>query len=416
MRAMGIAVRWGIVVAAAAACGPAHAKEPGKSQVDDLLAKAERFLPDEPEKAIELFGKAAAVAQTHKSLVLEQRAAEAIEALFQRTEPPPDPSPANVTRAARPKARTLLAIVMGTLDPKRNGAYVSAHTLAAEVLADAVALGDGAHVEECAAVLAAHASTPNSGAAAAALSQWAEGMLAVKKGIPARAEGLLEAAVRTFAANGWLAQATSAATELAALHLAAKDDVKAAAALSLAAACVGPTSDLIVVQEWIRVVKGRLLNASPAALEPFTRTTAPFVGRGADGAAAGRVGEMKALTDLGKVWGALMPSKPVVSVTRDRDMFVVKPPYPRKLPPEPLPFPRGERPWDDEGGLTLLFGGPAVALGQIDLAGGRGQPGEALAPSRVRAFYLLAPGETWTVQRDGAVLVAPKEVPKGKGK
>ena len=49
----------------------------------------------------------------------------------------------------------------------------------------------------------------------------------------------------------------------------------------------------------------------------------------------------------------------------------------------------------------------AVALRMVDLGGLEGQPGERLRPSRVRAFHLLADGETYGVAKSGTVTIAP---------
>ena len=381
--------------------GTALAKDPSRSAVDEFLARAERAA-DEPEKAATFYGQAVAAAQTLKDLLLERKAADALEAWFAKVEPRTD-----VRRSTRPRAREVLAEVMAALDPKRSGAMVSAHALAAEVLADSVALGDGAHVEDAAKVLTAHAGSPKPGAAAAALARWAEGMAAEAHNDAAKADAALEAAAKTLAANGWLAQAASAATELAALRLAAQDDAKAAQALAIAAAAVRDDTDAAVIDAWILVAKGRLLGASPAALEPLTKVAsvkrpagaAMKGGRGGNGARGGG-GDV---SSLGRLWSRLGPDKPVVSVTRDKTGLTIRPTY--RTEAVTLAVRDGQRTWEDEGGVTLLLAGPAVTFAMIDLSGLEAQPGDVPVPSRVRAFYLLAEGETWTVTKAGTVTV-----------
>jgi hypothetical protein len=298
---------------------------------------------------------------------------------------------------------------MKALDPKRHGAFVSAHAIASGLLADAASLGDDAQVEESCAVLAAFAGTPKSGRAAASLAQWAEGMRAARAGDAAKAESSLDAAARAFAANGWLAQATAAATELAALRWARKAESGTDDALGIAASIVTADSDAGVVREWIQAVGRRLAGAPPPALASFEKATAPFAGTASAGAAGGKGGAGGSpggdVSELGKIFPKHGADKALAKATRTKDGFVVLTAY-RKESSEPQPLGRGERPWDDGGGITLSLAGPSVALRMLDLQGTAGGPGERTRASRVRALYLLAVGETWAVAKSG-VTVTP---------
>jgi hypothetical protein len=172
---------------------------------------------------------------------------------------------------------------------------------------------------------------------------------------------------------------------------------------------VTDASDKVVVQEWMRTVARRLPGAPPEALAPFAKATAAFDHASSVGTAGGKGGKGASaggdVSDLGRLLGKGPSEKPLVRVTRTEDGFVIRPGY-RKEPSAPRPLGRGEQAWDDDGGLTLSFAGPSVALRRLDVEGTAGGPGERLRPARGRAFYLLAVGETWSVARS-VVTVSP---------
>jgi hypothetical protein len=68
-------------------------------------------------------------------------------------------------------------------------------------------------------------------------------------------------------------------------------------------------------------------------------------------------------------------------------------------------FAEGEK-HANRGGVTLAFSGRGVALRMLDLVGNRGQPGESSEAGSVRAYYLLAEGETWSVSKEGIVTIS----------
>jgi hypothetical protein len=81
-----------------------------------------------------------------------------------------------------------------------------------------------------------------------------------------------------------------------------------------------------------------------------------------------------------------------VSVFWDRKLQHVQPVAPRVT-------------YFDHGGMTLAFCRHAVALVMLDREGRRGQPGERTHPSPATPFYLLARGETWSVNGKGVVTI-----------
>ena len=61
-----------------------------------------------------------------------------------------------------------------------------------------------------------------------------------------------------------------------------------------------------------------------------------------------------------------------------------------------------------KSGVTLAFHGAQVCLRMVDLVGLDGAPGDGAGCDPARAFYLVAPNETWSVSKDGVVSIAKK--------
>jgi hypothetical protein len=385
----------------------AWAKDPPKSKADELLKQGQAAAATDPGKAATLYGQAVAAAHKANDLPREEAAANALEALLDAAEGDADPTPDKEKRAGRPKARAILAAVLGALDAKRHGAFVSAHAIATELLGDAVAAGDGLHVDAAAAALATYASTPKTGKAGPALASWGEGVRAARAGDAVKADAALSAALSTFVAEEWLSPATYAATELAALRVKASE-TGAAKALEGAAGLVQPESDKIVVQEWMRVVATRLPGAPETTLADFRRVTAPFdhaASEGTAGGAGGRGADAgENVSKLGAFLSKPSVNWPFVSATRTARGLALKGGF-EKDPIGTHKLRRGQQHWED-GGLTVAIAGWAVALRTMDLVGTAGQPSERLRPSRGRAFYLLGIEEGWSVSKAGVVSVS----------
>ena len=60
----------------------------------------------------------------------------------------------------------------------------------------------------------------------------------------------------------------------------------------------------------------------------------------------------------------------------------------------------------DEGGLTLGFADWAVGVAMADPEGLMGQPGESSRMKAGHAWYRLARGETWSLSKDGVVVIS----------
>jgi hypothetical protein len=386
----------------------AWAKDPPKSPIDEVIAQAKSAGAADPARAGALLGQAVSLAQKARDLQRESTAADALEELADDLDGRDVPAAADGTRQARPGSRALLAATMKAIDAKRHGAFVSAHALATVLLREAVAHGDGVFVEEAAVALLAYEATPKAGKASAPLARFAEGLRAVGAKDAAKADAMLSQAFEAFAANGWLALALDAATERVAGLLAAKDEARATEAVAKAAALVNADSDFDAVQTWETNGRRRWAGAPPAVLAPFEKAVANRPGgvgaKGGRGGAGGS-GSGGNVSDLGRYWPKAGADKPFVTLTRTKDGLVARAAF-RKEAAEPLALQQGQRHWDD-GGVTVALAGWAVALRIVDFEGLRGQPGERSRPSKARAFYPLAEGETWGVSKNGVVTVTP---------
>jgi hypothetical protein len=390
-----------LLLLGAAGARVAQAKDPAQ---DALKEASQAAAAKDVAKAADAYGRAFALLQKAHDLVGESLAADTLEDWFDGLS---DDAPAAApgSKPAPPPTTQALFGLMRALDPKRSGAFLSAHALATEILRDAVRRGDLSLVDDAAAVLVARGALPKAGKACAALAHLAEGMRAEKAGDAAAAETGLFAAANEFADHAWLAHAAAASTELAALRWRTRQDAAGvAAALKIPLALLDEGSDVSVVKDWRDDVEARLAGAPPAATDAFRTATDALAARKTPSSAGGRGGRDGGLvSEVGKHLARAPKDKPFVSVTRKREGFVVKPAW-QKDPTLPLRFRGGELHWD-AGGVTLGFADRAVALCIVDPEGTQGQPGERSRPLRVRAFYLLAAGETWQVSEAGGVAV-----------
>jgi hypothetical protein len=128
-------------------------------------------------------------------------------------------------------------------------------------------------------------------------------------------------------------------------------------------------------------------------------------GAGGAGGAGGRAGE-EPVSPLGTALRKTPRGKPLATVARTGIGFELRVSWDPKF--------RGIHERQDgvkhmdEGGLTLSFADWSVGVAMVDPVGTRGQPGEGSHPRPGRAFYRLAPGETFALLKEGAVQVTSK--------
>lgn len=364
-------------------------------------------------KAAGRFGDAVAAAQAAGDLQAEESIAQALEELVRKVEmdairrrAQPD---ASAAPADAPSVPALLVAVMRPLDAGRCGAYVSAPVLARNLLLLATESGDFGPVADVAAVAAAHARKPASGRAAAVVAKYAEGMRAEADGKFDVAAPLLDTAATDSAKAGWLDLVAHAGTEAAFAWVKAGSPEKAAASMTAAASAVGATPNLNRINGWSGFAKKRLADAPEAVTKPLADLVEKSKGPNSVSAAGGRGGRggkagEEPVSDIGKLLPKLAKGKPFVTVKCTPKGLEIH--WTTGADEKPV------RPFDEmvriaeAGGVTLALQNRSVALMMVDLKGTRGQPGEASEASQVRAFYLLADGETWSVSKEGIVTIA----------
>lgn len=370
----------------------------------------------DPLKAAERFGDAVAIAQAAGDLQAEATAADAMaeflrDVMIQRmTARPAEPG---ATAEQAPATGNLLAAAMKRLEAGRCGAYVSAPVLARTILLLASETGDTSGVDDAARVAAAHATKASSGRAAPVVARYAQGLkAAVEKRFDA-ATGPLDTAMKDAGKAGWFDLASHAGTELAAAWVGAGDAANATAALDAVAALCKDDTPRHAVRRWQDCVNARLADAPEAvrksAEDAFKRLLAggesvsAAGGRGGKGGAGGNADE-EPISDVGRLLRKLGKGKPIVTATctaKGIDVHWLTAPGVKCL----VPFEDGEK-VADEGGVTVSCSRHAIALRMVDLVGNRGQPGESSEMDPLRAYYLLAEGETWSVSKEGVVTIS----------
>jgi hypothetical protein len=342
-------------------------------------------------EAAKAFGKAAALAHKANDVFAEQLVAAKLSAA--------------VLGGPPSSHGDVIAAVLGALDPKRAGAYVSARALAADLLFEATREGQTGHVAEAAKALAAATAAPKSGKAVKALAAYAKGLQAVAAGKGAASIDPLTETLTVAAAEDWIDVAFHAGTELAAQAIATGRPEAAAAALTIVSKLFTPTVDRDHVQNWRKLVKNRLAGAPPEVMAPYDEAMKPF-GGGTSSGAGGKGGRGQVpggKSKLGRVWDGLSPTAAIATAKRVDDGFELTFAYEGRMK---QPLGPGLDVGDEGGGVMLVFHGRGVALAVLDLIGTAGQPGGTSYLSAGTPLYRLAKGETWSVSRQGIVTIS----------
>lgn len=342
-------------------------------------------------EAAKAFGKAAALAHKANDVFAEQLVAAKLSATVLGG---PPSSHADV-----------IAAVLGALDPKRAGAFVSARALAADLLFEATREGQTGHVAEAAKALAPATAAPKSGKAVKTLAAYAKGLQSVAAGKGAASIEPLTEALTVAAAEDWIDVAFHAGTELAAQAVAAGRPEAAAAALTIVGKLFTPTVDRDHVQNWRKLVKNRLAGAPPEVMAPYDEAMKPFGGGSSSSAAGGQGGRGQqpgGKSKLGRAWDDLSPTAAIANAKRVDDGFELTFAYEGKMK---QPLGPGVT-IGNQGGVMLAFHGRGVALAVLDLIGTAGQPGGTSYLPAGLPLYRLAKGETWSVSRQGIVTIS----------
>ena len=282
--------------------------------------------------------------------------------------------------------RDACAEIMKSLDPKRNGAYLSANLLALELVRFSIRNNDDRHLADAAAVLAKHAR--GSGSFGSSLAHLAEGVAAARRGEKDAVRPLKDV-FEWALLNGWLELAIQAGTEIACEEKKAGRDRDTLARLDKA---LKENGDRALLQLRRALAEARIPERT---IELDPGSVSAKGGRGGKGGATESA--------VGAAWKTFPDSKPLLTVERGESGFEIKPRF-AGTPKAQQALGSGVRYWDG-GGITLSFHGPGVALAMVDLTGRRGQPGESSQPQPWQFFYLLADGETWSVTKEGVVSI-----------
>jgi hypothetical protein len=363
---------------------------PAQTVEAELAEAAAHAAASKVVEAGKAFGRAAAVAQKANDVLTEQLVAAKLSATL---------------LGGKGDHGDVLAAVLGPLDPKRAGAFVSARAIAAELLFLATREGNTDHVTEAATVLAAATASPKSGKAVKALAAYAKGLQVVAAGKAAGAVDPLTETLTVAAAEGWIDVAFHAGTELAAQAVAAGRPEAATAAFAIVGRLFHPGVDPDHVQNWRKVVKSRLRGAAPEVLAPFEEAMKPFGGGTNVASAGGKGGQGQkpgGKSKLGRAWDNLSPTAALANAKRTDDGFELTFAFEAKVTQPLAPGVKNIQ----EGGVTLQFHGRGVALSNLDLIGTAGAPGDTSYLPAGMPLYRLAKGETWSVSRHGIVSIA----------
>jgi hypothetical protein len=393
------AARTFAVAAALAFAASASAKDDAAIEAAKELAKKGEWV-----KAAERFGDVVAAAQKAGDLQAEQDAADAAESFFDDV--PANPSsdaktPDGKPKASGPSRAAVLAGLMRRLDVARCGACVSAPTLARNVLELATESGDFAPVADAAKVVAAKSA---SGAAAAVVAKYAEGLKAAAEGRLDDASAALQSAASDAGKAKWFDLAAHVATELAATRLRQNAPDQAVAAIAAAASTIDGSCGVGLTDSWRSMAELRCKSAPPALFNPIDDLAARAKESKNGGSSAGAAGGGSGRTSpIGKLLQNWPKGKPLVAAARKTSGFEIS--WATKQGAKPVVAFPGGKSQAVEGGVTLGFYGRSVALVRVDLEDDAGVAIGGGEPSPVRAFYLVADGETWSVSREGLVTV-----------
>ncbi|MEM8884361.1 MAG: hypothetical protein AAGD14_09845 [Planctomycetota bacterium] len=286
------------------------------------------------------------------------------------------------TKHAAADKRAVWARIMATLDPKRGGAFVSAHLLAERLVYACVEQHDTGHLEAATAALAARANAKDSGKHVALVHALAIAVAAQGAG----AAEVCEQAGR----QSWPELAGMASI---AAFQGAKGDAKRAEEAVVAAMLAAKDSALAMA--WAQPIKARL-TTNTHAVSAVTRVMREIGAITVQPLGSPSVGG-SGTTALGKRWRKLGKRKPIVVLKRTKVLQLSQ------------PFEKFEVELAARDGVKLhAHGGVVLALNRwgagvrlLDRSG-QGQAGdESEVPGPFELIHRLAPGETWTLTKSG---------------
>jgi len=307
--------------------------------------------------------------------------------------------------------RSVLLVLLEGLDPKRGSAFLSRGQVAHALLLDATETGDRSSLAAAGEAAQAYAKLPRSGAHAQMMRAYAEGLMQDEAGKVEDALRSLGVALDQAAKEGWTWPAVHVAVELAAIQVKAGAAAAAAAAVRRAGDVLKGSGEYALAMLLRKLVAKRLEGAPKEVLDASREVLKPHEGGGSASSAGGAGGKglpggSRDRSKIGDAWKKLSKTKPFVTVTRTGAGYEIHQSYDKDFEAV-QPFGKGVTHHAD-GGVTLSFWDGGVRLHMIDMVGNEGQPGEASQPAFLLWFHPLAAGETWGVDKAGAVTITGK--------
>lgn len=226
---------------------------PGDKELDELLGRAARLADlGQPAVAAELYGEALAHRSLKEDLQAQQLVAQTMTEVL----------------GAEFDSETLGAL-MSQLPAKHNGVFVSAHSLARVLAADAMAQGEYLFAHELEAVLAQHDKLRHGGEAASMFADVGEALGMLARFEARGAVKLLERSLEQSLEQGWLEEAIVVGTELAASRVSMGDDDEAREAMDTLVALFPGGGDLVLLSSWRELVTTRLSTAPGSVLTSY---------------------------------------------------------------------------------------------------------------------------------------------------
>ncbi|GEM_PF-2578545 len=226
---------------------------PVDEDVDGLLERAARLVDlGQPAVAAELYGQALSHRTLREDLQAQQLVAQTMtEQLGDQLD-----------------AETLGAL-MSQLPAKHNGVFVSAHSLARVLAADAMAQGEYLFGHELEAVLVQHDKLRHSGEAAAVFADVGQALAMLARFEAQGSVKLLERSLEQALEQGWLEEAIAVGTELAASQVSLGDDDEAREVMDTLVALFPGGGDLVLLSAWRELVTARLSTAPGSVLTSY---------------------------------------------------------------------------------------------------------------------------------------------------
>jgi len=377
-----------------------------KAATKALLQKAQaKASTGAASEAAALFGEAIALSQKDGDLEAEQAAADPF-LLFLKAQ------------SAKGDVTGLLSAAAGKLDPEGLRAFVSAPSLAWEILVGVAAGRNEELLKQANAILECHSDSPKAGIGLHGMALLARGMVSARTGDVTAAAESLRKAQETFVKEEWTDLVLVAAIERAAFHVrAGQVDEATKVVIGVCAhfdSVINRDSILDsnhlpphLLEWWKAAIAARLKECPEKVLVPWTawqgyaKNGAPpksEKGKSVSYEGAGPGGRTALATYLAKA----KPGSTVATVKRKGFWTYIVMWDPKT--PMAISHVEGQI-VRNYGGLGVAFSTWSIAVAKVDLRVLRDHPADQSTTDVGRAWYRLGRDETWALAKDGSVSI-----------